>query len=88
MESINYMEYGTYLLMILVVFLVIYIPKKVQEKKIKQFQDSIKEGDRIITYSGFFGKVISIEENKVILELEPDNIKITIDKWSIAGIEE
>ena len=83
MEEINYMEYGAYLLMILVVFLIIYIPKKSQENKIKQLQSSVKPGDKIVTYCGLFGKILSIEENKVILEIEPDNIKIAIDKWSI-----
>lgn len=37
---------------ILVVYLNIYFQNKRQEKKIKEMQAAIKEGDHIITYTG------------------------------------
>lgn len=61
---------------------------KYKRKKLESSNPKLKFGDKIVTYSGLFGKILSIDENKVIIEIEPDKIKLTIDKWSIAGIEE
>lgn len=88
MESINYSEYITYIVILIIAFILVYLPKKVQENKIREIQASVKVGDKVITYSGLFGKIVSIDGDKAILELEPDNIRVTIDRWSIAGIDE
>ena len=48
-------QIGTTLLVIaiiLVAYLNIYFQNKRQQKRIKEMQSSIKEGDRIITYTG------------------------------------
>ena len=62
--------------------------RKNQNKKIKQMQDDIKVDDKIITYSGISGKVVRIEDERVIIQLNPSNVEVAIEKWAIAGIDE
>lgn len=82
------MEIITYLVIILVTFFIVYIPRKIQEKEIKELQKKLEIGNKIMTYAGILGKIISIDENKIIIEVEPDKVKLTIDRCAIAGIQE
>lgn len=83
----DYIEYGFYIIMLLVVFLLVYIPKKNGQKQIKKMQDELKIDDKIVTYSGLSGVVESIEQDRVIIKTNPDAIRIAVEKWAIAGLE-
>lgn len=75
-----------------IILLIIYYFGTTQKRKnddhLKQLQDSLKKGDKIITFSGLRGVIDEVKENVVIVATEPDNIKLAIEKWAVAGIEE
>ncbi|MBO6035333.1 MAG: preprotein translocase subunit YajC [Paludibacteraceae bacterium] len=79
---------GTYstLIMLVLIFVVFYFfmirPQMKKQKEIKKFRDSIKEGDKVITAGGIYGKVKSVKPDTIILEIA-DGVKITIDKGSV-----
>ncbi|MFR7874709.1 MAG: preprotein translocase subunit YajC [Christensenellales bacterium] len=83
-----YIKLGITLIIILLIFWMADSQRKNQNKKIKQMQDDIKVDDKIITYSGMSGKVVRIEEERVIIQLNPSNVEVAIEKWAIAGIDE
>jgi len=59
-----------------------------QQKKAKDHRaliDSLKKGDMVVTAAGIHGKVTSVEENIVILEIAP-GINIKIGKGYIASL--
>lgn len=65
-----------------------YSERKRQEKKIKKMQDELKKGDKIITYSGLSGIIEKIEEDRIILKTYPDNVKMSVEKWAVAGLDD
>lgn len=83
-----YIKLGVTLVIILLIFWMADSQIKNQNKKIKQMQDDIKVDDKIITYSGISGKVVRIEDERVIIQLNPSNVEVAIEKWAIAGIDE
>lgn len=83
-----YIKLGVTLVIILLIFWMADSQRKSQNKKIKQMQDDIKVDDKIITYSGISGKVVRIEDERVIIQLNPSNVEVAIEKWAIAGIDE
>ena len=83
-----YIKLGVPLVIILLIFWMADSQRKNQNKKIKQMQDDIKVDDKIITYSGISGKVVRIEDERVIIQLNPSNVEVAIEKWAIAGIDE
>lgn len=74
------MEQLTSFLPFLLMFVVIYFFMiRPQQKKIKQekeFESALKVGDKIITKSGFHGKIAELSETSVIIETMSGKLKI------------
>lgn len=63
-------------------------PQKKQEKKQKEIMDSIAVGDSILTSSGFYGMVIDVTEDTVIVEFGGNkNCRIPMQKAAIVDVE-
>jgi preprotein translocase subunit YajC len=54
---------------IAVFYFVMLRPQQKQQQQHKQMLGSLKKGDSIVTQSGMFGKVVSIGEKDLILEI-------------------
>ena len=81
----------TTIVLVIIIFLIYYISyseRKKQEKKIKKMQDELKKGDKVITYSGLSGVIEKIEEDRIILKTYPDDVKMLVEKWAIAGLDD
>jgi preprotein translocase subunit YajC len=84
----EYLKYVLCIIAILVIFYFSLMPARKQNKKLKEMQDKLKIGDKIITYSGFSGIIVEVLEDRVIVELNPEKNKVSIEKWAVAGIDE
>ena len=74
------------LIMIVALIAIFYFlmirPQQKKQKKIKEFRESIKVGDRVITAGGIHGKVTSIKDDTFSIAIAPD-VNIKIDKGSV-----
>ena len=85
------MEYIKFIVCIVVILIIFYfsqLSNRSQNKKLKQMQDDLKVRDKIITYSGLSGVVVEVIEDRIIIELNPDKQRISIEKWAVAGIDD
>jgi len=77
---------------VVLILLVIYYfgtyTNKKREKELKKLQDNLKEGDKVITVSGISGVIDKIFEDRVIIKTYPDSVKISVEKWSIATLDD
>ncbi len=75
------------ILLILVIFWLLLI--RPQQKKQKQHQkllSELRKGDRVVTNSGMFGVISSLNDEKNIVVLKiAENMKVEFLKSSIAG---
>ena len=63
-------------------------PQKKQEKKQKEVMDNIAVGDSVLTTSGFYGMVIDVTEDTVIVEFGGNkNCRIPMQKQAIVDVE-
>lgn len=58
-------------------------PQQQKQKAQRNFIDTIKKGDMVVTIGGVHGKVVSIEDNSVVLDVDR-GAKIKFDKSSIS----
>lgn len=59
-------------------------PQSKQKKKEQQLRDSIQVGDEIITIGGFYGRVMSVKDDDVVIESLADKTKQRILKSAIS----
>lgn len=63
-------------------------PQKKQQKEQQQLMDSMEIGDYVLTTSGFYGVILDITEDDVIVEFGNNkNCRITMQKKAIAQVE-
>ena len=74
------------ILMIVLIFVVFYFfmirPQTKRQKEIKAQREAMKQGDRVVTSGGIYGKIRDIKETTVVIEIA-DNVRITVDKNSV-----
>ena len=78
------------IIMMIVLFVVMYFfmirPQKKQEKEIAAMRNSIMVGDEICTNGGIIGRVCSIKEDILTLEINKDRTKMKIYRWAVREI--
>ena len=86
---------GSWLVIIVYVVLIIGFmyflairPQKKQDKKQKEVMDSVAVGDSVLTTSGFYGMVIDVTDDMVIVEFGGNkNCRIPMQKAAIVDVE-
>ena len=63
-------------------------PQKKQQKAQQQLMDSIEIGDYVLTTSGFYGVIMDITDDDVIVDFGNNkNCRISMQKKAIAQVE-
>ena len=63
-------------------------PQKKEQKKLQEMISSMEVGDYVLTTSGFYGSIIDITEDTVIVEFGNNkNCRIPMQKTAISQIE-
>lgn len=69
-------------------YFVMYRPQKKEQKKMNAMLSSLEIGDSILTNSGFYGVVIDITDDTVIVEFGNNkNCRIPMQKTAISQVE-
>ena len=67
-------------LIIVVFYLFLILPQQKQRKKHREFIESLKRGDKVVTSSGIYGTITKVNERDFVLEIaEGVNVKILKD---------
>lgn len=64
------------LLIFVVMFVFMILPQQRKMKKEKEFETGLKVGDKIITKSGFHGKIAEVSETTAVIETMSGKLKI------------
>ncbi len=67
-------------------YFLILLPMKRRQKKIQEFQDNLKVGDKIVTTGGIYGKVTRVTDKTLQVEVA-DRVRIEISRAAVAGYQ-
>jgi preprotein translocase subunit YajC len=67
-------------------YVLILLPMKRRQKKIQEFQNSLKVGDKVITTSGMYGSITRISDKSVQIQIA-DKVRIEMARTSIGGYQ-
>ena len=79
---------GWILILGLVFYFMIYRPQKKQQKQQQALMSSLEIGDSVLTTSGFYGVIIDVMEEVIIVEFGNNkNCRIPMKKSAVVEIE-
>ena len=77
-----FMTFLPLLLIILVFYFFMIRPQVRKQKELRNYRESLKKGDRIVTTGGIYGKIADIKDNIILVDIA-DNTRIKIDKSAV-----
>ena len=69
-------QFSPFLLMFVVIYFFMIRPQQKRAKAEKEFESSLKVGDKIITKSGLHGKIAELAETTVVVETMSGKLKM------------
>ena len=76
------------LVMMLAVFYFMLIrPENKRKKEAEQMRSAVKVGDKITTIGGICGTVVSVKDDKLVIETSADQVRVELAKWAMSTNE-
>ncbi|AME09247.1 MULTISPECIES: preprotein translocase subunit YajC [Gemella] len=66
-------------------YFIVIRPQSKRNKELKLLQDSLKEGDRIVTFAGIYGDIIEVGTLTVKVRIAP-KVEIELDRNAIRSL--
>lgn len=73
------------ILMFGVLYLVLILPEKKRRKKYEEMLNELKVNDEVMTRGGVIGKIISIDDENMVLESGPNSVRLKFSKNAVAN---
>jgi preprotein translocase subunit YajC len=70
---------------ILIFYFMIIRPQQKRAKERQKLIESMKKGDKVVTSGGMYGTIAGMDEKTVLVQIA-DNVKVKLDRNSIANI--
>jgi len=81
-----WVQFLPFVLALGIVYFVLLLPMKRRQKKVQQFLEGLKVGDRIVTTGGIYGTIVKMTDRSVKVQIA-DKVNIEISKAAIAGLQ-
>ena len=75
-----------YVIILGIFYFLILLPMNKRQKKVQEFQSSIKVGDKVITTSGMYGQVTRVNEKTVQVQVA-ERVRIEFARSAIGGYQ-
>ena len=81
----------TTILMLVIMLGIFYFllirPENKRKKEAENMRASLKTGDKITTIGGIIGTVVSVKEDRIVIETSADQVRVEFAKWAVSTNE-
>ena len=70
--------------MFAIMYFLLILPEKKRTKKYNTMLSELKVNDEVLTRGGIVGKIITIDEDQMVIQSGPDRVRFRVTKNSIA----
>ena len=81
-----WLQFLPFAMILAIFYVIIFMPMKKRQKKVREFQDALKVGDRVITTSGIYGQIAKVNDRSVHLQIA-DKVRVEVAKAAIGGYQ-
>ncbi len=75
-----------YAIILGIFYFLILLPMNKRQKKVQEFQSSLKVGDKVITTSGIYGQVTRVSDKSVQLQVA-ERVRIEFARTAVGGYQ-
>jgi preprotein translocase subunit YajC len=73
-------------LVMAIFYFLILMPMQRRQKKVQEFQEALKVGDKIVTTGGIYGQITRVNDKSVQVQIA-DKVRIEIARASVGGYQ-
>ena len=73
--------------MVGVFYFLLIRPENKRKKEAEELRSNVKVGDQITTIGGIVGTVVSVKDEKFVIETSADRVRIEFQKWALSTNE-
>ena len=74
-------------LMVGIFYFMLIRPENKRKKENEKMRNSVKVGDKITTIGGICGTIVSVKDDKIVIETSADQVRMELVKWSLSTNE-
>ena len=81
-----FVQFLPLILILGIFYVVIWLPMKRRQNKVREFQGALKVGDRIVTTSGIYGAITKLHDKSVQVQIA-DRVRVEVSRSAIGGYQ-
>lgn len=74
------------LLIFAIFYFLLFMPMQRQKKKQQRMLRELQNGNTVLTNGGIIGTIVKLDDEKVVLRVKPDNIKIEMARSAVTSL--
>lgn len=79
-------QFLPFALILAIFYFIILLPMRRRQKKVQEFRDALKVGDKVITTSGIYGAITKLNDRSVQLQVA-DKVRIEVSRSAVGGYQ-
>ena len=80
------LQFVPFALVLAIFYFLILMPMQRRQKKVQEFQSSLKVGDKIVTTGGIYGQITRVNDKSVQVQIA-DKVRIEIARAAVGGYQ-
>ena len=80
------LAFAPYAIILGIFYFLILMPMNKRQKKVQEFQDSLKVGDKVITTGGMYGQITRVSDKSIQLQVA-ERVRIEFARSAIGGLQ-
>jgi preprotein translocase subunit YajC len=82
----RWVEFVPFVLVLAIFYFIIILPMRRRQKKVQEFLEALKVGDRIVTTGGIYGSITKLNDKSVQLQIA-DKVRVEVSRSAVGGYQ-
>jgi preprotein translocase subunit YajC len=81
-----WVQFIPFVLVLAIFYFIIILPMRRRQKKVQEFLDALKVGDRVVTTGGIYGSITKMNDKSVQIQIA-DKVRIEVSRSAVGGYQ-
>lgn len=66
-------------------YFLLFLPMQRQKKQQQKMLKELRNGEQVLTNGGIIGTIVKIDDDKLVIRVKPDNVKVEVARSAVAS---